>query len=1626
MWEEDLYSSYCLEPPLEFSHIENIFNSLGNRLGFQNDSVKNMLVHFMVQLDSRSSRMTPAQALVSLHRDYIGGEHANYRKWYFAVPLDLDDDPTLPAEFKWKEKMKSFSLESLTSQVALYLLIWGEANNVRFLPECLCFIYKCASDYLFTHKMENPPPESFLDSVITPLYNFIQNQQYVQVDGKLVRLEKDHCEIVGYDDMNQLFWFPEGIERLYLKDGTKLLDLPKQGWFLSLKDMDWERAFYKTYKEKRTWWHLATNFNRIWIIHLSVFWFYTSFNSPTLYTKHYVQVLNNPPSLHARFSSMALAGLVACIVQLCATLAEWSFVPRQWPGAQHLTKRLVLLSLVTLLNAIPAVYVFGFIPLNSYSVSASVVSIIHFIVAIFTVLFFVVKPLGSLCGSKPRSKRSKRHVSSKTFTASYAKLGSRGRVISISLWLIVFTAKFAESYFFLTLSLRDPIRDLSIMKMTRCHGDALFGNLLCVHQAKITLLLMYLTDLVLFFLDTYLWYVIINCVFSMALCFNLGISILTPWRNVFTRLPKRILSKILSTSEIQAKYKSKILVSQVWNAIVISMYRDHIISLEQMYSLVYHSAEGELKPPAFFIFQDDNSDFFASSNSEAQRRISFFAQSLSTPIPAPVSTEAMPAFTVMIPHYSEKIILGLREIIKESTNSKISLLEYLKQLFPSEWVCFVEETKAMAQDPSKTILQSQIDDLPYNCVGFKSSSPEYLLRTRLWASLRSQTLYRTVSGMMNYHVAIEILHRAECNDFEVAHKKFHLLVAMQRYQNFTDSEREDVRHLVKSFPQLKIASLERHDGVFYSVLYDCSCLDDMGDPIPKFKIKLSGNPILGDGKSDNQNHALIFYRGEFIQVIDANQDNYLEECFKIRSVLAEFEYDSPFEDPYVPEIAYSYQSPVAIVRAREYIFSENSGVLGDVAAGKEQTFGTLFARTLSEIGGKLHYGHPDFLNGIFMTTRGGISKAQKGLHLNEDIYAGMTALMRGGRIKHCDYYQCGKGRDLGFSSILNFTIKIGGGMGEQMLSREYYYLGTQLPLDRFLSFYYAHPGFHLNNLFIMLSVHLFMLVAINLGSLTHETILCEYHKDAPITDLQKPLGCYNLKPVLDWVSRFILSVFICFFISFLPLVIQEVSERGIIKAFTRLGAHFLSLSPFFEVFVCQIYSNSLINDIVFGGAKYISTGRGYAISRASFVDLYATYAHSSLYSGSRVFLIILFSTASMWQPALLWFWITLVSMCLAPLLFNPHEFVRYDFFLDYRNFIRWLFRGNSKHHNNCWIGFIRSSRSRFTGYKKGSEVPPVFCHRAPFVNTLFAEFFLPLCQAASAFIAYTFINAQNGVQEVNPTNSVLRLGILSFGPILVNLAILLVLFPLSCLSPIFSLCCQRVPSTMAGIAHCLAVLNHLVFFELTCALEGWSFSRSLAAFICCISIQRLFFQAIKIGMLTREMRQDYSNIAWWSGKWISRSVGIHWFTQPVREFLVKIVELSSFACDFFLGHWLLFALAPFLVVPYIDRWHSCMLFWLRPTKKYTGRLYSKREKKQRKARASRYAVLYFTLMILFIGMMIVPFVLGPMIPDLESMIPMDTHALFQPSKQENNDTGENAPSTVIRQKPTLEVWSTVY
>ncbi len=159
----------------------------------------------------------------------------------------------------------------------------------------------------------------------------------------------------------------------------------------------------------------------------------------------------------------------------------------------------------------------------------------------------------------------------------------------------------------------------------------------------------------------------------------------------------------------------------------------------------------------------------------------------------------------------------------------------------------------------------------------------------------------------------------------------------------------------------------------------------------------------------------------------------------------------------------------------------------------------------------------------------------------------------------------------------------------------------------------------------MMSVQIFMLALVFLGTLNKQLQVCQYSAAGDILPGQS--GCYNLVPVFKWIKRCIISIFIVFWIAFVPLFVQgmcsplcqhefspagclltarfyltypELTERGTGRAILRLAKHFLSLSPVFEVFSTQIYMHSILNNLTFGGARYIATGRGFATTRISF------------------------------------------------------------------------------------------------------------------------------------------------------------------------------------------------------------------------------------------------------------------------------------------------------------------------------------------------------------------------------------------------------------------------------------------
>ncbi|KAG0173582.1 1,3-beta-D-glucan synthase [Apophysomyces sp. BC1034] len=1637
--------------PMTDDDIRDELTGISHKLGFQRDNTANMYEHLMMMLDSRSSRMSPQLALDTLHAEYIGGEGANYRRWYFAARMYLIDKPkfisdknkgteeeihkeetederhttnweTLEvdeafriADERWKLRMRALSNKQKVCDLSLYLLIWGEAASVRFIPEALCFLYKVANDYLSHGAHDDGLEENtFLNDIITPLYQFVRDQLYDCTDGRLVKREKDHHRVIGYDDVNEFFWDPACLDKIPVSD-TTLMKLEPGERYLSLKHVNWKKVFRKTYKEKRSWMHISINFSRVWIIHIVSFWYYIGGNAGAIYLSADPEVASLEQSV--QWSVAALGGAIAALLMFVGSIAEYTYLPASWANTGVMMKRMGWLSVLLVLNAGPTVYC---VFIDRQSAISKIVAALQLVISIATTLYLAITPPARLFQwTSPALTRHR-------FTANFPPLKKTDSIMSIGMWLCVFACKLIESYFFLALSFKDPLKVISKMSIVQCN-DAILGSLICRQMPLITLALMFLMDLILYFLDTYLWYVIWNTTFSVARSFYLGISIWSPWRNIFSRLPIRIFVKLLATAHSEVSGSQNELCAQVWNAIVIAMYREHLLTMEQTEKILYQQtgsvSEGDskIKPPPFFISQEDTAfktEYFPRGG-EAERRMHFFAQSLTTPMPQPQPVESMPSFTVLTPHYGEKILLSLREIIREENqNTRVTMLDYLKTLHKPEWENFVREAKSMIDDipanSSQTVATRQEPakgyDTTFYCIGFKSVRPETTARTRIWASLRAQTLYRTITGFMNYRAAIRLMYRVENAEAiqnyrgdnkklqqdlnQLTNSKFRFLVAMQRYAQFNEQEREDTEFLLTTYPELQIAYVdeEKPEGegggasTFYSALIDghCELLPD-GKRKPKYRIRLPGTPILGDGKSDNQNHALIFYRGEFLQLIDANQDNYLEECLKIRNVLAEFETLEPSDvSPYAQAYANKQTSPVAIVGAREYIFSENIGVLGDIAAGKEQTFGTLTQRIMAKIGGKLHYGHPDFLNAVFMTTRGGVSKAQKGLHLNEDIYAGMNAFIRGGRIKHTEYFQCGKGRDLGFQSILNFTTKIGTGMGEQMLSREYYYIGTQLRLDRFLTFYYAHPGFHINNIFIMLSVQMFMLVILFINAMGSTLLVCDHYPDAPPEAPLTPAGCYDMVPILEWVKRCILSIFVVFMVAFLPLFLQELTERGLLRSLTRLGRHFICLSPLFEIFVTRIYTNSVLDNLVYGGAQYIATGRGFATTRVSFAVLYSMFAVPSIYVGARNLLIMTFASVAVWIPHLFYFWFTVVALIISPFVFNPHQFAIVDFLVDYGEFLRWLSRGNSKIHRYSWIDHIRSMRTRITGHKRVRQANDTSIKDIPrtgFTAWFFPEIVMPLFYAVLCLIPYLFVKSFDPDDPTQPNTSnhsgLLRIAALSVAPILLN-AVALVIFGFVSLllGCILGLCCNKFGSFVAALAHGWAVINLIVCVEALMFLEEWHTAHIVLGLVSMAALQRFILRAITIPFLTREFKIGQSNVGWWTGKWYGRGLGWYVLSQPFREYLCKIAEMSEFAIDFILGHFILFFLFIFCLVPYADRVHSHMLFWLKLGNQVQKPFLPPKERRKRKWLAVTYGILFVAMFILFTGLLAAPLAFG--------------------------------------------------
>ncbi|XP_072974060.1 callose synthase 5-like isoform X1 [Typha angustifolia] len=681
------------------------------------------------------------------------------------------------------------------------------------------------------------------------------------------------------------------------------------------------------------------------------------------------------------------------------------------------------------------------------------------------------------------------------------------------------------------------------------------------------------------------------------------------------------------------------------------------------------------------------------TNLEARRRIAFFSNSLFMDMPRAPRVRKMLSFSVMTPYYSEETVFSRNDLDLENEDG-VSIIFYLQKIFPDEWNNFMERINCKRE--------SEV-----------WGNEENILQLRHWASLRGQTLCRTVRGMMYYRRALklqafldmasesEILegYKAVTDPVEeekksqrslsaqleaIADMKFTYVATCQIYGNQKqsgDRRATDILNLMVNYPSLRVAyidEVEERDGdkvqkVYYSVLV--RAVDNRDQEI--YRIKLPGAAKVGEGKPENQNHAIIFTRGEALQTIDMNQDNYLEEALKMRNLLEEFNEDHGVRQP-------------TILGVREHIFTGSVSSLAWFMSNQETSFVTIGQRVLANpLKIRFHYGHPDVFDRIFHITRGGISKASQGINLSEDIFAGKFSIfckdllhltyklviilfsgfnstLRRGNVTHHEYIQVGKGRDVGLNQISLFEAKVACGNGEQILSRDIYRLGHRFDFFRMLSFYFTTVGFYVSSMMVVLIVYIFLYgrLYLSLGGL-----------ESAIMKQARMRGNVALQAAMASQSIVQLGLLMA-----LPMFMEIGLERGFRTALGDFIIMQLQLCSVFFTFSLGTKSHYFGRTVLHGGAKYRATGRGFVVRHVKFAENYRMYSRSHFVKGLELMVLLIVyqiyssvatdSIAYLLLTSSMWFLV--VTWLFAPFLFNPSGFEWQKIVDDWDDWTKWI------------------------------------------------------------------------------------------------------------------------------------------------------------------------------------------------------------------------------------------------------------------------------------------------------------------------------------------------------------------
>ncbi|KAK7861274.1 callose synthase 7 [Quercus suber] len=829
--------------------INDILDWLSSIFGFQKGNVANQREHLILLLANMHIRKKES--------DHTELDSATVQK----LKIKIFKNYTSWCNYLCIEKNNKTPRDCDTKQVdliyiGLYLLIWGEASNVRFMPECLCFIFHNMAHEVHGVLFSNLHPvsgetyqeaardeESFLKDVITPIYQVLLKEVKRNKGGKA-----SHSGWRNYDDLNEYFWSDR-----CLKLGWPMN--PKADFFIHSDAMQpanervnqaaaGKRKPKTNFVEVRTFLHLYRSFNRMWIFFILAF-------------QAMLIVAWSPSGSLAAFFDADVFRSVLSIFITSAFLNLFQAtldIVLSWNAWKSLKFSQILRYLLKF--AVAAAWAV-ILPIGYSSSVQNPTGVVKFFSSwagdwrnhsfydYAVALFLIPNILSALLFFLPPLRR---HMER-----------SNWRIVTLVMWWAQASmsnienllhrktiAKFSQVWneFIYSMRMEDLIsnRDRDLLLVPYSSSDVSvvqWPPFLLASKIPIALdmadfkgkddddLFRKITS------DDYMHSAVIECYQALRdiiyalledesdrmilrnICYEVEQSI---ERNRFINHFK--MSELPQLSEKLEKFL-KLLKEQWFERLA--------------FQLAFNKSWKEKVVRLHLLLTVKESAINVPQNLEACRRITFFANSLFMNMPKAPKVQNMLSFSVLTPYFKEDVLYSEDEVKKKNEDG-ISTLSYLQKIYPDEWTNFLERIKDAIKDSKEENLEKE--------------KMEFI---RHWVSYRGQTLARTVRGMMYYKQALELqcflefaedeailggyrnLDHKEFQDRAqaLADLKFTYVVSCQVYgnQKKSDDARDrscyiNILNLMLTNPSLRVAYIDEREEtingksqkLYYSVL----------------------------------------------------------------------------------------------------------------------------------------------------------------------------------------------------------------------------------------------------------------------------------------------------------------------------------------------------------------------------------------------------------------------------------------------------------------------------------------------------------------------------------------------------------------------------------------------------------------------------------------------------------------------------------------------------------------------------------------------------------------------------------------------------------------------------------------